>query len=90
MVRLDESPGLHRTRPDQGYRTSQKRRPLANSILTADQVETLLNVPDVDTKLGLRDRAILETFYSSGIRCGELIALDVYDISFDRGILTVR
>jgi integrase/recombinase XerD len=63
---------------------------LPTSILTADQVETLLNVPDVNTKLGLRDRAILETFYSSGIRCGELIALDVYDISFDRGILTVR
>ena len=63
---------------------------LPTSILTADQVETLLNVPDVSTSLGLRDRAILETFYSSGIRCGELIALDVYDISFDRGILTVR
>jgi integrase/recombinase XerD len=63
---------------------------LPTSILTADQVETLLNVPDVNTKLGLRDRAMLETFYSSGIRCGELIALDVYDISFDRGILTVR
>jgi integrase/recombinase XerD len=63
---------------------------LPTSILTADQVETLLNVPDVSTSLGLRDRAILETFYSSGIRCGELIALDVYDISFERGILTVR
>lgn len=67
---------------------SEDRLPTA--ILTADQVETLLNVPDINTRLGLRDRAILETFYSSGIRCGELIALDVYDISFERGILTVR
>ena len=63
---------------------------LPTSVLTADQVETLLNVPDITTPLGLRDRAILETFYSSGIRCGELIALDVYDISFDREVLTVR
>lgn len=63
---------------------------LPTSVLTAQQVETLLNLPDVKTRLGLRDRAILETFYSSGIRCGELIALDVYDISPDRELLTVR
>ena len=33
---------------------------------------------------------MMETFYSSGIRCGELVALDVYDINFEREILTVR
>jgi len=32
----------------------------------------------------------METFYSSGIRCGELVALDVYDINFEREVLTVR
>jgi integrase/recombinase XerD len=63
---------------------------LPTSVLTADQVETLLNVPDVDTPLGLRDRTILETFYSSGIRCAELVTLDVYDISLGREVLTVR
>jgi integrase/recombinase XerD len=67
---------------------SEDRLPTAT--LTAEKVELLLNQPDITTRLGLRDRAILETFYSSGIRCGELIALDVYDLSFDRGILTVR
>jgi integrase/recombinase XerD len=67
---------------------SQHRLP--TSILTVEEVETLLNQPNVKTKLGLRDRAILETFYSSGIRCGELAALDVYDINLQRQILTVR
>ena len=63
---------------------------LPTSVLTAKQVETLLNQPDITTRLGLRDRAILETFYSSGIRCGELLGLDVYDINHEREILTVR
>ena len=67
---------------------SEERLP--TSILTADEVETLLNTPDVKTSLGIRDRAMMETFYSSGIRCGELIALDVYDINLEREILTVR
>ena len=67
---------------------SEERLP--TSVLTADEVESLLNAPDIKTKLGLRDRTIMETFYSSGIRCGELIALDVYDINLDREILTVR
>jgi integrase/recombinase XerD len=63
---------------------------LPTTVLTAEQVERLLNLPDVTTLYGLRDRAIMETFYSCGIRCGELIALDVYDISHQRGVLTVR
>ena len=67
---------------------SEERLP--TSVLTIDQVESLLNVPDIRTDLGIRDRAIMEVFYSSGIRCGELVALDVYDINGEREILTVR
>jgi len=67
---------------------SEERLP--TSVLTSDEVESLLNAPDIKTKLGLRDRAIMETFYSSGIRCGELIALDVYDVNLEREILTIR
>jgi len=63
---------------------------LPTTVLTAEQVETLLNQPDVATPLGIRDRAMMETFYSSGIRCGALVSLDVYDINFEREILTVR
>ncbi len=63
---------------------------LPTSTLTAGEMETLLNQPDVTTRLGLRDRTIMETFYSTGIRCGELISLDVYDINYERGIVTIR
>ncbi len=63
---------------------------LPTSVLTANEVESLLNVPDVETPIGIRDRAIMETFYSSGIRCGELVALAVYDVNVDREVLTVR
>ena len=59
-------------------------------MLTAEEVETLLNLPDVTTRLGLRDRAILETFYSTAIRCGELVELDVYDLNVERQIVTIR
>jgi integrase/recombinase XerD len=63
---------------------------LPTSVLTADEVETLLNLPDVKTPLGIRDRTIMETLYSTGIRRAELTGLDVYDIQVDREILTVR
>ena len=63
---------------------------LPTSVLTIDEVESLLNAPDLKTELGSRDRAMMETFYSSGIRCGELVALNVYDINLEREILTVR
>ena len=46
--------------------------------------------PDVGTHRGMRDRAILEVFYSTGIRRAELVALDLYDVSLTEGTLTVR
>ena len=57
------------------------------SVAEAEQV---LATPDVATPLGLRDRAILETLYSTGVRRRELVALDLYDVDFERGYLTVR
>jgi len=63
---------------------------LPTDVLTISEVESLLNQTDVQTPLGIRDRAILETFYSTAMRCGELIALDVYDLSAERGVMTIR
>jgi len=53
-------------------------------------VESVMTATDVATPLGLRNRAILETFYSTAIRCSELLALQVYDIEVDRGVVKVR
>jgi integrase/recombinase XerD len=63
---------------------------LPTSVLTVEQVELLLNQTDVKTPMGIRDRAMLETFYSCGIRCGELVNLDLYDVNVLREILVVR
>lgn len=59
-------------------------------VLTQADVRRLLVAPAVRTDRGLRDRAILELFYSTGIRVSELIGLDVHDIDFAAGELTVR
>jgi integrase/recombinase XerC len=48
--------------------------------LTVDEMSTLLTMPDGDTPLGRRDRAILELFYASGIRLSELVGLDLEDV----------
>jgi integrase/recombinase XerD len=66
----------------------EKRLP--KHILSAEEAERILNVPDVTSAMGLRDRAMLETLYSTGVRRSELVALKVHDIDFDRGTLMVR
>jgi integrase/recombinase XerD len=58
--------------------------------LSLDEVRAVLNVPDITDPLGIRDRAILETFYATGIRRTELICLDLDDLNRDRATLTVR
>ena len=50
------------------------------TCLDLGQVEALMTAPDVNTLLGARDRAILETIYSGGLRIGELVALNLGDI----------
>jgi len=50
----------------------------------------VINGTTVADPLGIRDRAILETFYSTGMRRLELFGLNVYDIDTDRGVVTIR
>lgn len=66
----------------------EKRLPKA--ILNESEVEVILNYPDIKTAMGLRNRAILEVLYSTGIRRSELINLMVQDIDNERGTLFVR
>ena len=54
---------------------SAKQQPRSIKLLSEAQVETLLNAPDIDTPLGLRDRTMLELMYASGLRVSELVTL---------------
>ena len=63
---------------------------LPQNILTLDEVALVLNQPDITDPLGLRDRAMLETFYSTAMRRSELIRLEVYDVDLERGIVMIR
>jgi integrase/recombinase XerD len=57
--------------------------------LTPDQVETLLAAPDVEKPLGLRDRAILEVMYATGLRASEVVGLPATSVDMDLGIVRV-
>lgn len=63
---------------------------LPRAVLSEREVERVLAGFPVGTDLGLRDRAIAEALYSTGIRRMELVALDVADLQADRGLLLVR
>jgi integrase/recombinase XerD len=65
-------------------------RRLPQSALTAAEAELVLAQPDLDDPIGVRDRAVLEVFYSTGIRRSELAHLAVTDIDRERQTLLVR
>jgi integrase/recombinase XerD len=56
-------------------------------FLTPDEVERLLDGPDTSTDLGLRDKAMLEILYATGVRVSELVSLKVEDLNLDLGFL---
>lgn len=65
---------------------SIKRLPIAISV---EEVDELLDMPDLTKPEGLRDRAMLELMYSSGMRVSELITLEVNKINFEKGIIKI-
>jgi len=70
-------------------RTPRQDRRLPK-CLDVEQVEALLTAPDVTTLLGARDRAILETIYSAGLRISEVVALNVQDLDEFSEALRIR
>jgi integrase/recombinase XerD len=65
-------------------------RRLPKHVLTESEAELVLSQPDTSEAMGMRDRAILEVLYSTGIRRMEVLHLSVYDLDTERGTLMVR
>jgi len=81
--------GYLKTNPLSAVRSLKLDRPLPR-FLTVGQILSGLKQPRTETILGLRDRAVLEVLYSSGIRVGELCALRVCDIDSFGSLVRVR
>ena len=82
----------------EGHVAANPAKPLRNPrpervlphCLTTDEIQRLLEAPSSRRPLGLRDRAILETMYSAGMRVGELVALRDQDLDLESGLARVR
>jgi integrase/recombinase XerD len=68
----------------------RQQRRLPQALLSIEEVKTILNTADTTTPFGVRDRAMLETFYNTGIRRMELANLQIYNIDLSRQTLHVR
>ena len=75
--------------PAKALRNPRKAKKLPH-FLSTREISTLLASPPSDTSLGLRDRAILETLYTGGLRVSELVGLGDGDLDFAQGIIRVR
>ncbi|GAA4709583.1 site-specific tyrosine recombinase XerD [Brevibacillus fulvus] len=76
---LDHDPSLHLETPK-----IEKRLP---KVLSVEEVERLLDSPDLSQPSGLRDKAMLELLYATGIRVSELVQLHVGDVNLEMGFL---
>lgn len=79
--RIAADPTLNLDRPKRAHR-------LPKTLSEAD-VEALIGAPDAGTPLGLRDRAMLEVLYATGLRVSELVALKLVQVSLDMGVVRV-
>jgi integrase/recombinase XerC len=81
--------GTIQKNPADGLRGPKLDRKLPHFLNKSD-IQRLLSGPSADTALGKRDRAILETLYSAGLRVSELVGLEMDDLDLADGVATVR
>lgn len=87
--RYQRRQGLIDSNPAEGLRCPRLDKKLPH-FLPEQALNQLLVTPPADTPLGLRDRAILETLYSAGLRVSEMVGLDLSDVDLDAGLATIR
>lgn len=81
--------GMLSANPAMGLRGPRQDKKLPHFVSREDMIR-LLEAPPAETPLGLRDRAILETLYSAGLRVSELTGLDVGDVELADGVAMIR
>ncbi|HEX6961037.1 MAG TPA: tyrosine-type recombinase/integrase, partial [Lacipirellula sp.] len=81
--------GWASSNPARALRNPRKGRSLPH-FLTTEEIGKLLAAPPAGSPMGLRDRAILETMYSAGLRVSELVGLSDGDVDLAQGVLLVR
>ena len=89
FFRFGQREGWTKSNPAKPLRNPRKGRSLPHCLSSSD-LKKLLEAPPGDGPMGLRDRAILETLYSAGLRVSELVGLNDGDLDFDEGIVRVR
>ncbi len=78
------------TNPASELELPKPEKRLPKHTLTVEEAERVLTQPDIDTDAGIRDRAILEVLYSTGIRRQEVINLQLDDVNTGAGVIAVR
>lgn len=81
--------GMAKCNPAENIRAPKLEKKLPG-FMSVGQTETLLNLPILSTVSGIRDRAIMETLYSTGMRVSELVGTDVEDIDFFHEVVKVK
>ncbi|WP_168404136.1 tyrosine-type recombinase/integrase, partial [Erwinia amylovora] len=81
--------GLILANPAADLELPRLEKHLPRTILSVEQVEDIVNLCDLNTLQGMRDRALLELLWSTGIRRGEVARLETYSADFSRKILTI-
>lgn len=89
FFRFAQREGLVDSNPAKALRNPRRQRKLPH-FLTSAEIETLLQAPPADESQGLRDRAILETIYSAGLRVSELVAVSDADLDTRSGLVRVQ
>ena len=89
FFRFGQREGWVEQNPARPLRNPRKGRSLPH-VLSTEEVARLLTAPPANTPMGLRDRAILETLYSAGLRVSELVGLNDGDLQLQEGLVRVR